>query len=546
MYRSDKQFMKNPATASSRIYIGNLMEQVTSGDLEERFKTYGTILGLVLQRGFGFIQYETDAQAQAAIKSEHTALFFGRKLNVRQAVDKSRLTAQSQPQNPFSNPHAPPPPKVQQQQQQQQDQRMESPPPAPSTQPGPAPLLQNPPKPLMENIIQPPKHDQSEKMDVQKEEPIDRRDKEEHVGQGRLSDVGSDNSDRKRPASVNRPVVMNRNRRERDHDRFGNDDFPMRDMPMRDLPPRELPPRDLPPRDLPPRDLPPRDLPPRDLPQRDLRDLPPRDLRDMREPYYAREDSFRGPAFIPPPLMDRPDRNDCEIIVVSRLLTEYAEYIEKRLKSIGLLVDLLYPNEDVPIGRVLANISSRGCLYAILVMPQNEEFHSLTLTVLHGIPQEHRNMPIDDAITLIGRNFEAYMRGDKCTNQGTGASLLSRHPENIQMILNLLAENRQTTLVQYDRIMKYLQDRRDLQRQFEATEGGGDNDGELQPHSKQAELQSRIMNILNNKSTDELPKPVEAPQPPPGSTPLLNDPTVQRALDSLLSGDMFKSIASGM
>lgn len=516
--------MKNPATASSRIYIGNLMEQVTSGDLEERFKTYGTILGLVLQRGFGFIQYENDAEAQAAIKSEHTALFFGRKLNVRQAVDKSRLTAQNQPQNPFSNAHAPPPPKVQ-----QQDQRMESPPPAPSTHP--PPLLQNPPKPLMENIIQPPKHDQSEKMDIQKEEPIDRRDKEEHVSQGRLSDVGSDNSDRKRPASVNRPGVMNRNRRERDHDRFGNDDFPMRDMPMRDLPSRELPSRDL---------------PQRDLPQRDLRDLPPRDLRDMREPYYGREDTFRGPAFIPPPLIDRPDRNDCEIIVVSRLLTEYAEYIEKRLKSIGLLVDLLYPNEDVPIGRVLANISSRGCLYAILVMPQNEEFHSLTLTVLHGIPQEHRNMPIEDAITLIGRNFEAYMRGEKCTTQGTGASLLSRHPESIQMILNLLAENRQTTLVQYDRIIKYLQDRRELQRQFEATEGGGDNDGELQPNSKQAELQSRIMNILNNKSTDELPKPVEAPQPPAGSTPLLNDPTVQKALDSLLSGDMFKSIASGM
>lgn len=85
---------------------------------------------------------------------------------------------------------------------------------------------------------------------------------------------------------------------------------------------------------------------------------------------------------IPPP-----DRNDCEIIVVSRALTEYAEFIESRLKHIGLIVDLLFPNEDVPIGKVLANISSRGCLYAILVMPQNEEHRSLTLNILHGIPQ---------------------------------------------------------------------------------------------------------------------------------------------------------------
>lgn len=66
---------------------------------------------------------------------------------------------------------------------------------------------------------------------------------------------------------------------------------------------------------------------------------------------------------------------------------EYAEFIEKKLKNIGLVVDLLFPNEDVPIGKVLANISSRGCLYAILVMPVNEERRSLTLNVLHGVTQ---------------------------------------------------------------------------------------------------------------------------------------------------------------
>lgn len=66
---------------------------------------------------------------------------------------------------------------------------------------------------------------------------------------------------------------------------------------------------------------------------------------------------------------------------------EYAEYIESRLKRLGIVVDLLFPMEDVPIGKVLGNIASRGCLYAILVMPQNEENKSLTLTFLHGLPQ---------------------------------------------------------------------------------------------------------------------------------------------------------------
>lgn len=70
--------------------------------------------------------------------------------------------------------------------------------------------------------------------------------------------------------------------------------------------------------------------------------------------------------------------------------SEYAEFIEQKLKNQGLLVDLLFPNEDVPIGKVLANISSRGCLYAILVMPINEEHRSLTLNILHGMPQGNK------------------------------------------------------------------------------------------------------------------------------------------------------------
>lgn len=61
--------------------------------------------------------------------------------------------------------------------------------------------------------------------------------------------------------------------------------------------------------------------------------------------------------------------NDCEIIVMSRVLTTYAEAIETRLRGLGMSVDLLFPNSEVPLGKVLSNISERGCLYAILVTP---------------------------------------------------------------------------------------------------------------------------------------------------------------------------------
>lgn len=111
------------------------------------------------------------------------------------------------------------------------------------------------------------------------------------------------------------------------------------------------------------------------------------------------------------------------------------------------------------------------------------------------------------------------------------------------MLLNLLAENRQITTVQYDRLIKYLLQRRDLQSQHEISESS--DVGQEEPSSKQAELQNRILNILNKSSDEPKPaEPVPAAAPAVAPTPLLNDPTVQKALDSLLLGDMFKSIGS--
>lgn len=73
-----------------------------------------------------------------------------------------------------------------------------------------------------------------------------------------------------------------------------------------------------------------------------------------------------------------------------------------------------------------------------------------------------------------------------------------------------------------------------------------------QPTTKQqAELQHRIMNILNQSGPGPQPVPQVVPSPwqqPSGPTtpaPLLNDPTVQKALDSLIQGDLLKKINPG-
>lgn len=90
MYRTDKQFMKNPATAPSRIYVGSLSKTVIADDLEGKFKAHGNILGLVLNNGFAFIQFESETEAQSAIRTENGTVLHGRKIVVKQALDRSK------------------------------------------------------------------------------------------------------------------------------------------------------------------------------------------------------------------------------------------------------------------------------------------------------------------------------------------------------------------------------------------------------------------------------------------------------------------------
>lgn len=90
-------------------------------------------------------------------------------------------------------------------------------------------------------------------------------------------------------------------------------------------------------------------------------------------------------------------------------------------------------------------------------------------------------MPVEDAIAMIARNFDMYMRGEKGLGAGqvpvvpTGGlpPNLDRHPEAIQTLLNLLKENRQLTVLQYDKVIRYLQEKRELQVRLEVGDEKG-------------------------------------------------------------------------
>ena len=273
MYRTDKQFMTNPATAPSRVYIGGLAKTIVAADLEEKFKIHGRILGLVLQMGFAFIQFENEGQAQAAIKNENNTMLHGRKICVRQALDKSQKGAnnpnnQNRRQGLGINQGPPQQLQIQNQGQgQAQGPNQNQGPPVP-----PPPQVNNNP-PSTHNESQPPPKQFSQLTEELQKPESEKEPSVEHPPPQGPPNIAPKNS---------QPVVD--------------------DIPKNDGPPEKRSRK-------------------RRMRSRDRFQQPVDMYRD--DSYYSRDDYVPPSANYSnrPPVLDQPDRNDCEIIVVSKLLT---------------------------------------------------------------------------------------------------------------------------------------------------------------------------------------------------------------------------------
>jgi cold-inducible RNA-binding protein len=76
-----------------KLYVGNLTDAVTHSDLHAWFKTFGTVKSAQVihdrelghSKGFGFVEMDTDAQAEAAIQGLNDHEHDGRRLVVSEA-----------------------------------------------------------------------------------------------------------------------------------------------------------------------------------------------------------------------------------------------------------------------------------------------------------------------------------------------------------------------------------------------------------------------------------------------------------------------------
>jgi RNA recognition motif-containing protein len=77
-----------------KLYVGNLTNSVTNTDLEKWFTRFGTVLSAQVatdretgrNQDFGFVEMETDDQAQVAIRGLHNQDHGGSRLMVSEAM----------------------------------------------------------------------------------------------------------------------------------------------------------------------------------------------------------------------------------------------------------------------------------------------------------------------------------------------------------------------------------------------------------------------------------------------------------------------------
>jgi RNA recognition motif-containing protein len=72
---------------SNKLYVGNLLYGTTSEDLRDLFSTYGTVqdVKIIEGKGFGFVEMETQEEAENAKEKLDGYEFKGRTLKVAEA-----------------------------------------------------------------------------------------------------------------------------------------------------------------------------------------------------------------------------------------------------------------------------------------------------------------------------------------------------------------------------------------------------------------------------------------------------------------------------
>ncbi|NXW43415.1 NCOA5 protein, partial [Nyctiprogne leucopyga] len=226
---------------------------------------------------------------------------------------------------------------------------------------------------------------------------------------------------------------------------------------------------------------------------------------------------------------------DCSVIVVNKQTKEYAESVGRKVRDLGMVVDLIFLNTEMSLTQALDDVSRGGSPFAIVITQQHQVHRSCTVNIMFGTPQEHRNMPQADAMVLVARNYERYKTearekereeiARQAAKMADEAVLQERerappaeegvrggHPPGVQALLNLLADNRYLTAEEIDRVINYLREQKER-----LLRGGADA---LQASMSRQPLEAPSGSSLGGQSS------LPSSQAHQGSQPLASAPSV--------------------
>ncbi|XP_068119459.1 nuclear receptor coactivator 5 isoform X2 [Hyperolius riggenbachi] len=172
---------------------------------------------------------------------------------------------------------------------------------------------------------------------------------------------------------------------------------------------------------------------------------------------------------------------DCSVVVLNKQSKEYAESVGRKVRDLGMMVDLIFLNTEVSLTQALEDVARGGTPFAIVITQQHQTHRSCTVNILFGTPQEHRNMPLADAMVLIARSHERYKveardkEREDIARQAAKLSaeailrerssleegVRSTHPPGIMTLLGMLADNRYVSAEELDKVILYLQQRKE-------------------------------------------------------------------------------------
>ncbi|XP_040888872.1 nuclear receptor coactivator 5 isoform X2 [Toxotes jaculatrix] len=404
----------DPRDLERRIFVGNLpTSDMEKKDLEDLFSPYGKIVGVSMFRGFGFVQFERVEEAEAAKAAQKGRIYKGYKIDVNMAVERRQAKPQSQQSPPRRAPYG-----------------------------------------SYGESKEPRPRSRSPVYGRDGREPRDSRDGRDSGREPRPGGHSRDHDYRYR-SSESRDKDLRGDPRDppysrEDYDRYyrsgsGAEDYYRRkDEPYRD------PYRDP--------------WNGRREPEDDRARPEERRRNELYRQYYEelqrRYDT------------DRPV--DCSVIVVNKAQKEYAETVGRKVRDLGMVVDLIFLNTEVSLTQALEDVGRARTPFAIIITQQHQVHRSCTVNILFGTPQEHRNMPMQDAMMLVAHNYDAY----KVENREKEREEIARkaakmaddvllrepdresHPISVLTAITLLSENRFVTPDELDSLIAYLKDKR--------------------------------------------------------------------------------------